>query len=361
MGSVDLSTMIKLHESTPLPDSPRYRSFTSPFPVLKSSSIRIFFSALLIAVSIFALLTPSDSSQLLITDERQPRIIGGEQLSGKPHSTVLIKLYETSRRYPSRYDISTASGSILTSRYILTAAHTFAYTSYVQNRIVNKVMAKLKVEVNDNGRRNTVQSFNVRLTDLIMNPDYYHSLSYKRKSKLPLSDVAIIRLRRDIKFFPLSNAMPVTLGVGPNVPLCTWYPANKQVQVVGWGRSSLKYDTRRQLKTTNLTTKTTGWCSQKARSQGYPRKTMKLPDMFCASGASTRPKTQLCFGDSGGPLYMNHKGKKVQIGINTWVDATCSNDFNAFGKITYHLPFIQQSISSSPDHRPLLQVVNVVG
>ena len=42
---------------------------------------------------------------------------------------------------------------------------------------------------------------------------------------------------------------------------------------------------------------------------------------------------------------MNHEGKKVQIGINTWVDATCSNDFNAFGKITYHAP-LQLNISA---------------
>merc|ERR1711981_637335 len=76
-------------------------------------------------------------------------------------------------------------------------------------------------------------------------------------------------------------------------------------------------------------------------SLGYPENTMDVDDMFCGLGETVG--TQICYGDSGGPLFLEYNDKLIQVGINIWVDAYCSEEFNGFLRIQPHMAWIRQT------------------
>ena len=76
---------------------------------------------------------------------------------------------------------------------------------------------------------------------------------------------------------------------------------------------------------------------------------MTIPDVFCGHGkipdyGGSRP--QICFGDSGGPLFLKHGNELTQVGINVWVDRTCSQNFNGFLRINEHIDWIKRNVKA---------------
>ena len=77
---------------------------------------------------------------------------------------------------------------------------------------------------------------------------------------------------------------------------------------------------------------------------------MKLPEY---------KRTQVCSGDSGGPIFMDVNlitiqektllyqiTKRAQVGVTVWVDTNCSDNFNGFIEIKPYLGWFRDSLDA---------------
>ena len=73
------------------------------------------------------------------------------------------------------------------------------------------------------------------------------------------------------------------------------------------------------------------------------------------SGLALASPTQVCFGDSGGPIFteintvevedehlLYQFSNKVQLGVTVWVDAECDKNFNGFVEIEPYLGWMEE-------------------
>jgi len=351
-------------ETIQLPLSPRHHSLTQP----SARTGRWLSRLLTLTLAVLSCISFSKSLRhpsSIETDDHSitPKIVNGEDYrsytNNKPHSTALIKV-KYQQKYHGRPRQATCTATILTSRYLLTAAHTFTHVPEYSSIPERKSILSMYVKISPESEEDEAQSITVKptSTNVIIHKDWFYSLEYKRKYLQGLSDIAIVRLPRAIRFH--GNIKPVILGASRNIP-AEWYPMNRETTVVGYGLTDpYKPGDARTLRTANFKTRTPAWCERKAMQQGYTPRTMKLPDMFCATGKTTPAgESQICFGDSGGPIYTKRIGYDVQIGISAWVDKHCNSNFNGFLRVSDHLRFVYGALRSKPDHTRRLRVVDV--
>ena len=132
----------------------------------------------------------------------------------------------------------------------------------------------------------------------------------------------------------------------------TWYPNGIDGTAMGWGtlqpKTRYNYGVREKgLRKADITTRSLSDCKRKARELNYFHGTMLISDVFCGlgtSGRSASERPQICFGDSGGPLFIKHAQGYVQMGINVWVDSRCDRNFNGFLRIADHIDFVKRVV-----------------
>ncbi|XP_064486144.1 tryptase gamma-like [Ornithodoros turicata] len=243
--------------------------------------------------------------------DNEDRILGGSE--AVPGSWPwLAPLYE----HPILGGDMVCSGALLDSQHVVTAAHCV--------RSVHRSMLRIHLGVHTRDRRDVGEQ-----TALVQHI-CAHRLAYK-----PYNDIAILRLRRTIKF--RDTIQPVCLPQ-PDGEM----PDNVTLYVTGWGKTQATHIdvedrslTLKQLRVPSLSSET-------CRSQ-FLR--FLLDSGFC--GAHEYGST--CNGDSGAPAVRLRDGVWTLEGITAGGPRTCgiAKSPMRFTKVSWFVNWIRRYMNSS--------------
>ncbi len=216
----------------------------------------------------------------------QTRIIGGSPAEGKPWA-AMAQLYLTPRNQQTTH---LCGGSLISSRWILTAAHCFFSQGEQQDVFPEGIQTYFGLKNPQD--RETAQK--IVIQNILIHPFYNEAAPYDY-------DVALLELANnlDLPTIKLSGQTPVS-GISATA--------------AGWGLSTLDDLTQTpradsypdQLQVVELPVISNQQCTQSTTST-------ITSNMICA-GFEQGGKDS-CNGDSGGPLMIKSSGQLTQVGI----------------------------------------------
>ena len=215
----------------------------------------------------------------------ETRIIGGEPTDLGEYPFMVALLLES--RGGNDFDKQYCGGSLIASRWVLTAAHCVEFLTDPD---------QISVVVNRTHLSNDAEGVRVAVRDFYIHPDYDGTIG--------TPDVALIELAR-----PVNGVEPIQLSTGTGDDV---YEVDGTIlTVIGWGNTS--------------TTGQPNWPDE-LRELQVPVVSDAECD-FAYGGAITveievcagEKNVDSCQGDSGGPLFATTtSGDYVQVGVVSW-------------------------------------------
>lgn len=201
---------------------------------------------------------------------RTSKVVGGnETLQGEFPWTVSIR----------RFNHHHCGGVIIAQRWILTAAHC------IQSRAPDQL--SVRIGEHDLMKHDHIAQ-DYQVDRIIIHSNYTQITGFKNPVSLNNSDIALLKLKRDIRWS--EYAWPVCLGTrdADSVP---------DAVVVGWGKKTEKSDQySEKLQKVRLTIVANDVCTKWYRLAG---KEMTINDRIICAGYKTGGR-DACHGDSGG-------------------------------------------------------------
>lgn len=215
-------------------------------------------------------------------------------------------------------------GSLISSQYVLTAAH-----------CVSNINEKVPVEVrlgNEDIRSIESNVQRIPISDIICHPKYKRSTQY--------NDVAILRLKTKIQVSKTTKPICLqtkslrSLKITPRTSLI----------VIGWGATSFDAENSVKLrKTPSLSIVSREECEK--HYMGHPRLPNGIDDNFiCAIDNNSSRRADACQGDSGGPLLMMSERGDSVIGITAFGNTCGSPAPGVYTAIYSYLDWIEEHV-----------------
>uniref|UniRef100_A0A6P4EZV7 Serine protease easter-like n=1 Tax=Drosophila rhopaloa TaxID=1041015 RepID=A0A6P4EZV7_DRORH len=234
------------------------------------------------------------------------RIMNGKEADLNSLPWMALLLYQN-RRTLRTYSTTMCAGSLINSRYVLTAAHCILFT---EDSIKSVRLGEHNTTSNpDTVNPNTTNSktappyLEVKVGDAI----YHHN--FHSVNGVYINDIALLRLDLPVRY--TREIRPICLSPGPH--FANHHFENYNLKVAGWGAS------HKQKNTVLLWGNVTGLNPSKCRNLHFRRDIH-----ICAGG---QDGTDTCKGDSGGPL-MATIGKSYNefvylAGITSYGSSAC--------------------------------------
>ncbi|CAH1635912.1 unnamed protein product [Spodoptera littoralis] len=255
-------------------------------------------------MTVLALLTIALFAGAVFAAPQSSRIVGGTETSiEKFPSIVAVESYSVFFASWSQ----SCGANILTTRYVLSAAHCFSGILYSPN--YRRIRA-------GSSYRNTGGI--VAYVDVEINHPSYGLNGYD-------GDISVIRLITPLVYSPVVQQATI-VAQGYKIP------DNLPVVHAGWGRIEYGGALSPVLLETTIFTINNELCA--ARYLTLPRPGIVTENMICAGILDVGGK-DACQGDSGGPLYFSD----ILVGVVSW-GHECAND-------TY--PGVSTAVSSYTD------------
>jgi secreted trypsin-like serine protease len=307
-------------------------------PIARSSS-RLVAALLALVLGLVVLAGPaSPSSAQAPTDPAAPtgrstpadpegRIIGGSKSPAGAWPSVVALM----RTDPwDDYTYQVCGGTIIDPSWVLTAAHCVSEgPRWVESPRDFHVLVGTQ-NLASGGQR-------IQVAEIIVRPSY----NPERLS----DDVALIRLAR-----PTDRARPLEVASPTDIP---WSGAN--VTAVGWGVTDLQtYDQPDEMRQVDLPAMSGAEC-QAAISE--IEDDLYIPSYhsshLCAGDLGAGGEGP-CYGDSGGPLVWETGGRKIIVGLSSWVPNYCASPEgpSVFSKVASASRWIEQTIKYGPHYGP---------
>lgn len=219
-------------------------------------------------------------------------------------------------------------GTLITNRHVLTAAHC------VYSRRNRQLIAII-------GSSNTNDTLTFRNTFEVLNVVIHEN--YHDSSKL--NDIAILELRYS------ASGNNIRVAKLPNDAVYTSL-INKPTVLIGWGSTNginSEKDMAIELQQTTLTVLSNTRCR-------LALPLYKANKMYCAASYSSDHSSNLCYGDSGGPLlFRSGSGPWYLYGISSMALAYSNYSCNVekpsyYTKVPYYIPWILKNTLHFMEH-----------
>jgi len=236
--------------------------------------------------------------------EKQGRVVGGQE--ARPNEFPFIVTLETGSGFVF------CGGSILNSRWIITAAHC----------VVFNPPSAVFVRVGQHDIRSNAGTTRYAIEDILINGWIFN----------PDQDIALLRTTQPIQFN--NNVQPVC---PPPEPVGSY--VGESSYTIGWGNLQNGGPAAQTLQYIIMPIVTNQYCAQQTTGFGLRAPTSKE---ICA-GETPNPTNGVgpCNGDSGGPLALNRNGRYHLVGIVSW-GYNCIAP-GVYGRVSEFMDWIAQS------------------
>ena len=223
------------------------------------------------------------------SEENNPDIVGGSPVSITDHPYQVLLEVATDPGW-----VMTCGGTLLTSEWVITAAHCLEYLPNGGSAYVTATSVSVASGIT-----------NLPATNYILADQVHIHPSWNRYT-----------MENDIGLIHLST--PTNTGTLPLLDLASQPSDQDHMFVTGWGRTSWGGSASDVLRGANV------WVDESCGSYPGPSLLPVIDSvMICAGGQGV----DSCQGDSGGPLVGNYSGVLYLVGIVSWGEGCAESGY----------------------------------